>query len=180
MGYEIYLRDGSRGEELWEKVMAAGKPYQIRPIAPSEARRIEAGMFNYSADMTLENNPIELTGLERLVELDQEADFIGRKALEGIKAEGVRRKLVGVNIEGDPMMRWLQDFWPVRKDGRPVGRLTSGTWSPGLDKNIGYAWVPIGLAERGTTLEIESPDGILSAQVASLPFVDPKKRIPNS
>src|SRR5439155_3512834 len=57
IGYEIYLRDGTRGEDLWQRVMDAGQPYDIRPVAPVEARRIEAGIFNYGSDMTQENNP---------------------------------------------------------------------------------------------------------------------------
>jgi serine/threonine protein kinase len=67
VGYEIYLRDPSRGGELWDRIMEAGRPHAIRPIAPCEARRIEAGIFNYGSDMTIENNPFEIMGLERLV-----------------------------------------------------------------------------------------------------------------
>src|SRR5262245_48340094 len=68
VGYEIYLRDASRGDDLWERIMDAGKPYQIRPTGPSDIRRIEAGILNWGADMTLENNVYEV-GLERLVEI---------------------------------------------------------------------------------------------------------------
>ncbi|HET7088469.1 MAG TPA: glycine cleavage system protein T, partial [Anaerolineae bacterium] len=97
VGYEIYLRDGSRGVELWERVMEAGKPHNIKPTGPSDIRRIEAGILNYGADMTLENNPYEV-GLGWLVDEDKEADYIGKQALRRIKAEGVKRKLVGVEI----------------------------------------------------------------------------------
>ena len=62
VGYEIYLRDPSRGADLWDRIMEAGKPHKIRPIAPCEARRIEAGIFNYGSDMTIENNPFEVVG----------------------------------------------------------------------------------------------------------------------
>lgn len=176
VGFEIYLRDGSRGEDLWERVMAAGKPHHIRPVAPSEARRLEAGIFNYGSDMTLENNPYEITGLERLVE-EQQADYIGKKALERVHKEGVRRKLVGVEIGGERLSGWLQDFWPVDKEGKRAGRVTAAAWSPRLEKNIGYAWVPIELAQAGTTLQVESPGGMRPAQVAPLPFLDPKKKV---
>ena len=94
VGYEVYLRDPSRGAELWDRIMEAGRPHDIRPIAPCEARRIEAGIFNYGSDMTIENNPFEVMGLERLVE-PQAADYIGKAALEEIRARGVDRKLVG-------------------------------------------------------------------------------------
>jgi glycine cleavage system aminomethyltransferase T len=178
VGYEIYLRDSSRGDELWEMVMAAGKPHDIRPIAPCEARRIEAGIFNYRSDMTLENNPFEVTGLERLVHLDKEGGFIGREALVRIRAEGVRRKLVGVRIEGDPLPVELAEPWAVLHAGSVVGRVTDAIWSPRLEANIGFAWVPIELSEAGSELRVESPGMPLTARVAPLPFLDPKKKIP--
>jgi len=100
VGYEIYLCDSSRGDDLWERIMAAGKPHDIRPTGPSDIRRIEAGILNWGADMTLENNPYEV-GLERLVDEDKRDPFIGRDALRRIRAAGVKRKLVGVEIGGD-------------------------------------------------------------------------------
>ncbi len=178
VGYEIYLRDSSRGLDLWDRVMEAGLPYEIRAIAPSEPRRIEAGIFNYGSDMTIENNPFEITGMERLVEFS--ADFIGRATLERIAVQGVRRKLVGVEFGGEPFLMWLEDFWPVVRDGTAVGRLTSAGRSFRLEKNIGYAWVPAELAEPGTELELESPGGPVPAVTAALPFLDPGKDIPKA
>ena len=178
VGYEIYLRDGSRGDDLWERVMAAGKPYQIMPIAPCEARRIEAGIFNYGSDMRLENNPFEVTGLERLVELDAPADFIGKKALARIKAEGVKRKLVGIELSGDALAAELVAYWPIFHQGKRVGHVTDAIYSPRLERNIGYAWVPASLAVEGTEMEAGAPAGALHARVAGLPFIDPKKAIP--
>jgi glycine cleavage system aminomethyltransferase T len=178
IGYEIYLRDPDRGVELWDRVMEAGAPHEIRPIAPAEARRIEAGIFNYRSDMTLDNNPFEVTGLERLVE-EQERSYIGKDALERIRAEGVNRKLVGMEIEGDPLEWELTQFWPARSGGERVGHATIAIRSPGLEMNIGYVWVPIELAEPGNELELELPDGSRrAARTAALPFVDPKKRKP--
>src|SRR2546427_1266087 len=95
VGYEIFLCDGSRGVELWERIMEAGKPHNIAPTGPSDIRRIEAGILNWGADMTLANNPYEV-GLGWLVDVDKKADFIGKQALKRIKANGVTRKLVGV------------------------------------------------------------------------------------
>jgi glycine cleavage system aminomethyltransferase T len=178
VGYEIYLRDGSRGDALWERVMAAGKPYQIMPIAPCEPRRIEAGIFNYGSDMRLENNPFEVTGMERLVELDSDAGFIGKKALERIKLTGVKRKLVGVDLSGDALAAELTSYWPAFHAGKQVGHVTDAIHSPRLERNIGYAWVPIELASPGVELEAQAPAGRLRARVAGLPFIDPKKAIP--
>jgi aminomethyltransferase len=180
VGYELYLRDGSRGEELWERIMEAGREYDIRPIAPCEARRIEAGIFNYRSDMTLENNPFEVTGLERLVDLDKEADYIGKEALARIRAEGVTRKLVGVEIPGEALPVELSHPWPVLRNDEPVGRVTDAIWSPRLERNIGYAWVPIDLARAGVRIQIHAPAGPVEAIVATIPFLDPAKKVPVS
>jgi glycine cleavage system aminomethyltransferase T len=183
LGYEIYLRDTSRGDELWRLVEEAGAPFDIRAIAPSEARRIEAGIFNYGSDMRTEDTPFHVTGLERLVELDQIADFIGKDALRRIAEEGVDRKLVGIDIEGPPMNDEgaLSDFWSVvEPGGQHIGRVTAGAWSPRLERNIGYAWVPATHMTVGTPLTLDAHDGMRDATVAALPFVDPTKEIPKS
>jgi glycine cleavage system aminomethyltransferase T len=178
IGYEIYLRDPERGDELWNRVMDAGAPHDIRPIAPCEARRIEAGIFNYRSDITLDDNPFEVSGLERLVE-EQERSYIGKDALERIRSEGVSRKLVGMEIEGDPLDWELTQFWPASNNGDRVGHATIAIRSPGLDKNIGYVWVPIELADPGNELELALPDGSRrGATTAALPFIDPTKRKP--
>jgi glycine cleavage system aminomethyltransferase T len=181
VGYEIYLRDSNRGDDLWERVRQAGEPFGIRAIAPSEARRIEAGIFNYGSDMRVEDTPFHISGLEKFVELGQEQDFMGKAALGRLAETGVDRKLVGVDIGGAPMTDEgaLNDLWPVRaSEGAPIGRVTAGAWSPRLDRNIGYAWVPSTHAAEGTALEIADPRGSRPATVVTLPFVDPKKDIP--
>ena len=80
-GFEVNLLDGSRGAELWDAIMAAGEEFDIRPISPNEARRVEAGIFNWGSDITLKDTPFHVTGLERLVE-EQPQDYIGKAALE--------------------------------------------------------------------------------------------------
>jgi glycine cleavage system aminomethyltransferase T len=179
VGYEIYLRDGSRGVELWEKVMEAGKPEGITPTGPSDIRRIEAGILNYGIDMTLENNPYEV-GLERLVDLDRKNDFIGEEALKRIKSAGVKRKLTGIEIGGAPLDLNLTR-WPVSRDGKQVGHVTSAVYSPRLKKNIGYAMLPVECAEFGTVSTVTIPGvGERRATVVKKPFIDPQKNIPKT
>jgi glycine cleavage system aminomethyltransferase T len=183
VGYEIYLRDCSRGDDLFERVLHAGEPYGARVIAPSEARRIEAGIFNYGSDMRVEDTPYHVTGLERLVELGQEADFTGKSELARIAEQGVDRKLVGIEIAGDPMTDEgaLNDFWAVLAPGGDrIGRVTGAAWSPRLERNVGYAWVPSSHMTLGTQLEVAAPAGMRPSRVAALPFVDPRKEIPKS
>lgn len=184
VGFEIYLRDGSRGDELFEHVFQAGEPYGIRVIAPSEARRIEAGIFNFGSDITRwTDTPFHLTGLEKYVELDQEIDFIGKEALREIRDGNLLdRKLVGIEIGGDPMTDEcaLNDFWPLVEGDAVVGRITAGAWSPRLKKNIGYGWVPIRREEPRSELEADTPRGRVPVTVAPLPFLDPDKDVPKS
>ena len=141
---------------------------------------MEAGIFNWGPDFNWRHNPFEVTGLERLVE-EQKEDYIGKEALERIRREGVNRKLVGVEI-GEVMMPWEQEeFWPVLAGGKEVGYVTNAVWSPRLEKNIGYMWVPIELATIGTTVDVAWPFGpAVTGRVAALPFIDPNKDIPKA
>ncbi len=176
IGFEIFLKNSTRdGLRLWDAVMEAGKPYNIRPTGPSLIRRLEAGIRNYGQDMRLEHNPYEI-GLGWTVDLEQEADFIGKKALKRIKAEGVKRKLVGVEIHGDRIKRWNEDYWPVHKDGRRIGHVTTGAYSPQLKKNIGYAFVPIEYAGLGEEFNVDVRGVTTTARVVKEPFVDPEKK----
>jgi aminomethyltransferase len=179
IGYEIYLRDGSRGDELWERIMEAGRPHGIRPTGPSDIRRVEAGILNWGADMTLENNVYEV-GLDYLVDEGKSADYIGHAALQRIKTEGVKRRLAGIEIEGE-RIEFNAVRWPVKVDGMRVGQVTSAIHSPRLKKNIGYAMLPVGHAALGGTVSVDIPGtGVRRATIVPRPFVDPKKDIPKS
>jgi glycine cleavage system aminomethyltransferase T len=178
VGYEVYLLDPARGTDLWERIMEAGRPYEIRPTGPSDIRRIEGGIFNYRADMDWTNNPFEM-GLNRLVDLDMDADFMGKDALRRIREQGVSQRIVGVEIAGD-RLEMNTTKWPVRSNRERVGSVTSAIYSPRLERNIGFAWVPVELSELGTTVRVETPDGERDATVVEMPFVDPGKQIPKS
>jgi glycine cleavage system aminomethyltransferase T len=177
-GFEVNLLDGTRGDDLWNAIARAGEEFDIRPIAPCEARRIEGGIFNWGSDIRLGDTPLHVMGLERLVE-DQPQDYIGKAALEELRAKGVDRKLVGIELESDELRAEMSEYWDVYADGEKVGYMTDAVWSPGLKKNIGYVWVPIGLAEPGTVLDVAAENGDrLVGRTASIPFVDPKKEKP--
>jgi glycine cleavage system aminomethyltransferase T len=177
-GFEVNLLDGSRGDDLWNAIAKAGEEFDIRPIAPCEARRIEGGIFNYGSDIRLGDTPFHVMGLERLVE-EQPQDYVGKAALEELRRTGVDRKLVGIELEGDELRAEMSEYWTVSKDGKAVGHMTDAVWSPGLKKNIGYVWVPIALAEPGNTLDVEAENGDrIVGRTAAIPFVDPKKEKP--
>jgi glycine cleavage system aminomethyltransferase T len=178
VGYELYLLDPARGVDLWDRIMEAGRPHQIRPTGPSDIRRIEGGILNYRADMDWTNNPFEL-GLDRLVDLDTDAEFMGKDALRRIKEDGVRRRIVGVEIDGE-RLEMNATRWPVRSDGETIGTVTSAIHSPRLERNIGFAWLPVERSDVGTTLRVDTADGERGATVVPMPFVDPGKAIPKS
>jgi glycine cleavage system aminomethyltransferase T len=183
VGFELYLQDTSRGDELFERIVRAGEPHGLRVIAPSEARRIEAGIFNYGSDMRIEDTPLHVTGLEKFVEWNKDRTFLGRERLEQIRDGNlIDRKLVGIEIGGDPMTDEgaLNNFWPLVDGDATVGRVTAGAWSPRLEKNIGYGWVPIRREEPGSELEADTPRGRVRVTVAPLPFLDPNKDVPKS
>lgn len=176
LGYELYLQDGSRGDELWEKIMAAGVPFGLKPGHTSTIRRVEGGMLSYHADADINTNPYEL-GMDRLVNLDMEADFIGKAALRRVRENGVTRKQVGLRIEGTPLKGPNTTFWAVRKDGNIVGKVTSAVHSPRLEQNIALAMVSADYAEIGSEVEIAMPQGPARATIVDKPFFDPKKKI---
>lgn len=176
-GYEIFLRGREQGDALWEAIMAAGQDHGIAPGAPSAIRRIEAGLLSYGADMTLAENPYEL-GLDRLVDLDMAAPFIGKSALARIRAEGPSRRLVGLKIGGTPFLGPNQNPWPVLARDTRVGTVTSSIHSPRIERNIGMALIETPHSDIGANLAVLTPDGAAPATVVEMPFVDPgKKRV---
>ena len=103
--------------------------------------------------------------MDRLVDLEMEADFVGKEALKKIKKEGIKRKLVGIEILGDPISKvvppqytpgyFVPDHWPIFDDKKEIGYVTSKCYSPRLKKNIGYAFIPIDYAKNDTEMEKE-------------------------
>ena len=182
LGYELYLRDSWRGDELWEKIMAAGQPFNLKPGHTSSIRRIEGGMLSYHADADINTNPFEL-GLDRLVNLDMEADFIGKAALRRLKEQGVTRKQVGLIIEGAPLNGPNTSYWPVRKNGETIGKVTSAVYSPRLQQNIALAMVAAEHADLGGEVEVVNRTGLVNeagterAIIVERPFFDPNKKL---
>ena len=176
LGYEIYLRDGSRGNELWDHIMKIGEPMGLVPGHTSTIRRIEGGMLSYQADMDYTINPFEL-GLGRLVDLEMDANFIGKEALKKIKSEGVRRSQVGIEISCPPLSHPNTSYWPIIIGSEEVGYITSAVYSPRLDKNIALAIMDVNHSAIDTVAETTTPEGNYSIRVVQKPFYDPKKKI---
>ena len=176
LGYEIYLRDGSRGNELWDHIMEVGKPMGLVPGHTSTIRRIEGGMLSYQADMDYTVNPFEL-GLGRLVDLEMNADFIGKKALKKIKSDGIKRSQVGIEISCTPLKHPNTSYWPIMVGSEEVGYITSAVYSPRLDKNIALAMMDVNHSAIDTAAETTTQEGNFPIKVVQKPFYDPKKKI---
>jgi aminomethyltransferase len=174
-GYELYLRDGRYGDRLWEIVMEAGRPYNIQPSTPSPIERIESGLLNYWEDMTEYTDPYEV-GLGKFVDLDQEVDFIGKEALKEIKAAGIKRKLVGLEIHSEPLSQSAQP-WSIECENQPVGAITSAIYSPDLDKNIAFALVAVECTDMGTRLVVDMGQKKVDATVTPIPFIDNRDKV---
>ena len=156
--------------------MIAGKDHGLQPGHTYSIRRIEGGMLSYHADADIHTNPFEL-GFDRLVSLDNDFEFIGKAALKKIKAEGIKRKQVGLEINCEPLSGPNTTFWSIKKDDNEIGKVTSAVYSPRLKKNIALAMVNIKNSEIGTDLEVETNKGKFTAKIVEKPFYDPKKKI---
>ena len=176
LGYELFLRDSSDGDRLYEIIMQTGQLFDLHPGHTSTIRRIEGGMLSYHADMDINTNPFEL-GLDRVVDLDMEDDFVGKDALRQIKTAGVKRRQIGVVIGGPPLTQPNTRFWNIVIDGRVIGKVTSAVYSPRLEKNIALALVASEHASLATEFIVHARDGDRKAIAVEKPFYDPNKSI---
>lgn len=176
LGYEIYLLDGSRGNELWDLIMAAGEEHGIIPACPSLARSVEGGILSYASDITLEDTPFTI-GLERLIDVDKPSDYIGKAALQRLAKEPTPRKLVGANFAGEPVGS-NDKFWDVYSGDEVVGHITRCCYSPRLEHNIALVNVPTKLAEPGTKVKLDIRGELVDAEIVALPWFESHKTIP--
>ncbi|MAD48517.1 MAG: glycine cleavage system protein T [Gammaproteobacteria bacterium] len=179
LGYEIFLLNTEEGDEVYETIMQVGKDIGLHAGHTSTIRRIEGGMLSYHSDMNIDTNLLEL-GMDRLVDLDNDFDFIGKNALQKIAKEGVKNMQVGLVIHDDPMPRPNTKYWNIYNNKSMVGKVTSAVYSPRLKKNIALAMVDINSSVIGTKLSVEKDNKVIDAEVVEKPFYDPKKSITKS
>jgi glycine cleavage system aminomethyltransferase T len=134
--------------------------------------------LSYFSDIKLDDNPYVI-GMGGFVDFDQPGDFIGKAELQEVAATGPARRLVGIEIDGPALDVPNEDFWDIVVNGETVGRVTRCAHSPRLDRNIGWANVPAALADIGTELQINAPDGMRRAVVCEAPWFKPQVKIPD-
>ena len=170
-GFEFYLQDGSRGDELWALVAEAGKPYGIGPGTPNYVERVESGLISYGADTDDASNPFEL-GLGRFIDVDQPHDFVGKTALRLLRDAGVKRRFMGLLIDGAPFTGTNEARWNLSwRDGEYAGYASAAAYSPRASSNVAVAMVNSEVINAGMPVTVHSDTGVLGARVVELPIV---------
>jgi aminomethyltransferase len=180
-GYELFLTDGSRGDELWEKVMAAGQKYGIKPGSPNHIRRIEGGMLSFGNDISPKNGILEL-GLPPKWCFTNKPEFIGKSAIkELMDSGGPKQRVVGLELEkcapGNVNLGPLMKPWDVLaadEDGKTsvVGCVTSIVFSPTMEAHLAIATVSTQMSSAGTRVFVDTASGDRRAASArKLPFM---------
>ena len=168
-GFEIYLRDGTKGTQLWNIFKEAGQPYGIGPGAPATAERTESGLLSVGGDSDDTTNPFEVR-LGKYMDMDVADDVVGIQALRKINEEGPKRHQLGLKLEGSEPAP-LEFAWEeIHMNGKKVGDMTNCAWSRRLEQNIGYALISVE-AQVGQSVEIKRSSGSVSAELCELPFI---------
>jgi aminomethyltransferase len=149
-GFELYFSP-PHAESMWNALMNAGKEYDIEPIGlgARDSLRLEMKYMLYGNDIDQTTNPME-AGLGWIVKSDK-GDFMGKQPIIELKQQGIKRKLVAFELLDKAFPR---PHYEIQKDGRKMGEVTSGTFSPSLDKGIGLGYVPVEYSEIGTELDV--------------------------
>lgn len=168
-GFEIYLRDGRRGTDLWNIVKEAGKPHRIGPGNPNWCERVESGLISYGGDTDGDTNPFEVR-MGKYVDLHVPDDVIGIQALRRVAQQGPKRHSLGLLLDGQEPIRFGFLWHGIYKDGSKVGDMTTATWSYRLRRNIGFALIDRA-CQSGDRVEVHGTDSVLQATLTDLPFI---------
>lgn len=171
-GFELFF-SVDKAADVWDALMEAGANYGIKPIGlgARDTLRFEARMPLYGHELGPDINPYEAR-LGWVVNLDKVA-FVGKEALLKIRMEGIRRRLIGFEInEGGVARHGFQ----IHLNGHQAGFVTSGTYSPTFRKRLGLGYVSRECAIMGTELEIPIRNKVAKATIVETPFYEPKKK----
>ena len=168
-GYEIYITREEDGGALWRGLMEAGKEFKIVPSCPNQIDRIEAGMISHLGDTTLDENPLELN-LPKFYDLDQEANFIGKKALHKIRESGIKKQFTGFKISGKKIGYNMSRIPVKDENDKQFGFITSCIYSPNFGCNIGLGYIDIKLINSQKKFISFHDEENREVEVVPLPF----------
>jgi len=165
-GFELYLDAPSEGERLWDAIVDAGADLDLRPGCPNLIDRIETGLLSFGNDMTLRNNPIE-AGLDRFFKMGKAAEYLGQKALEQIAESGPDKRMVRLVVPGAAIANPRETYAMEVGEEKRSGEITSITYSPRFDCNVGLGYVPAEASHVGTQVIIQGPNEVVTGQIAN-------------
>lgn len=163
-GFEIYLQDSAKGNDLWDLFWEAGQKYNLRPGAPNLIERVETGLKSYGQDMTIDSNPFE-AALEKYIDLDKEAEYMSREALAEIAKTGPEKRLVNLAIDGGQLDVMRAEWRVLDSSAEQVGVVTTRVYSPRFKSNIAFAIIDAAHAAVGTTLSVDADGDVRTASV---------------
>ncbi len=168
-GYEIYVENTNSGLELYDHLFETGKEFDVKPGCPNIIERIESGLLSYGNDMDINDNPFEC-GFDKFVNIDSDVIFLGKENLKKIKLEGIKKKLMGVQIEAKEI-NVTGSIALKDENNIKIGELRSGCYSPYFGKVIGIAMLKKPFWEASQTVKIEINGTTFDGKVCDLPFI---------
>jgi dimethylsulfoniopropionate demethylase len=168
-GFEVYVENTQSGLDLYDQLFEMGKEFNVKPGCPNLIERIESGLLSYVNDFDNNDNPFEC-GFEKYVSLESNINFLGKDKLKKIKSEGIKKKLMGVEIEAKNIsLTGSVDI--MNNDGKSIGELRSACYSPHFKKAIGIAMINEPFCKASETGKLEIEGKTLTVKVCDLPFI---------
>ncbi len=168
-GYEVYVENTSSGQDLYDHLFEIGMEFDVKPGCPNLIERIESGLLSYGNDFDNQDNPFEC-GFEKYVNLESDVVFLGKEKLKKIKSDGIKRKLMGVQIETNEISL-TGSVNITNNDGNFIGDLRSACYSPHFKKVIGIAMINEPFCKVSVTGKVEIDGKNIALKVCELPFI---------
>ena len=168
-GYEIYVENTKSGLDLYDHLFEAGKEFNVKPGCPNLIERIESALLSFGNDMDNEDNPYEC-GFDKFINIDSDINFLGKEKLKKIKAEGIKKKLMGIKFDTKEIS--LSGSLDIKDENNNIiGELRSACYSPHFGKVIGIAMIKKPYWEVSQSVKAEINGNICTGNVCDLPFI---------
>ena len=167
-GYEIYVENSSSGLKLYDYIIKIGNEFNLKPGCPNVIERIEGALLSYGNDMDNSDNPFEC-GLDKYVNLESNIEFLGKKALQKAKSEGIKRKLMGVKIN-DKNINLTKEEKLIDDNKKTIGYLRSAVYSPRFKMIVGIAMINRDYCKDSQNFKININNKEVSGTVCVLPM----------
>ena len=167
-GYEIYVENSKSGIKLYDYIIKVGNKFNLKPGCPNVIERIEGALLSYGNDMDNNDNPFEC-GLDKYINLENNIEFLGKKALQKVKLEGIKRKLMGVKIN-EKNINLTSELKLVDENKETIGYLRSAVYSPGFKMIVGIAMINIEYCKDSQNFKTNINNKEVSGSVCSLPM----------